>query len=197
MLWCFSFQTLASLVQFGSFWPRQRALNVKLNAFILSLPPVTTTSLWAEPSQRSQATYVERDATRYTLLHAYSCCFAAKMQLHGVFASELSNEYTLLVDAAKDMANVVRICGNLNFRTAPFFVAVCTTDKTSCYCPDLQSRSQPNWMTARRVLQREAQRLLQAGLDASSTRSDVDLLSAALESYAEMFPGLSRCCSTL
>lgn len=49
-------------------------------------------------------------------------------------------------------------------------------------------------MTARCVLQRETERLTDAGLGASSTRSDVDLLNAALDSHAEMFPGLSTHC---
>lgn len=51
------------------------------------------------------------------------------MQLHGVFAPELPNEYSLLVEAAKDMANVVRTFGNLTIRTAPFFAAVCPTNQ--------------------------------------------------------------------
>jgi len=46
------------------------------------------------------------------------------MQLHGAFASELASEYTLLVEAAKDTANVVRVCGNLTLYTTPFFIAV-------------------------------------------------------------------------
>ena len=46
------------------------------------------------------------------------------MQLHGTFASELPNEYSLLVEAAKDMANLVRVCANLTLHTAPIFIAV-------------------------------------------------------------------------
>jgi hypothetical protein len=51
------------------------------------------------------------------------------MQLHGVFASEMPNEYVLLVEAAKDMADVLRNFGNLIARTVPFFAAVCPINK--------------------------------------------------------------------
>lgn len=44
-------------------------------------------------------------------------------------------------------------------------------------------------MAARHVLQRETQRLMLAGLDASSTQSDVEILSAALDIHTDMFPG--------
>lgn len=111
-----------STAEFGSFWPRQRALNTKLNAFMLTLPPVTAISLYS--IEEGETTTRERDATRYALLHAYSGCFAAKIQLHGVFADELPSEHQLILEAAHDIANIIRLLGDLSPRAACFFAVV-------------------------------------------------------------------------
>lgn len=96
---------------------------------MIALPPVTATSL--DPAGQATISSTERDATRYALLHAYSGCFAAKIQLHGVFADELPSEYQLVLEAARDIANLVRALGDLGPKAACFFAVVRTARQCS------------------------------------------------------------------
>lgn len=98
-------------------------LDTKINSFLGSLPPVTAVSLRPD-SPSSRMTVNERDATRYALLHAYTACFAAKIQLHGVFADELPTEYPLVVEAARSIVNLIRVSEQINPRTTCFFLSV-------------------------------------------------------------------------
>lgn len=104
---------------------------------MIRLPPVTAASPWSETTATSTA---ETDATRYALVHAYSCYFAAKIQLHGVFADEAPAEYPLLIQAAKNIALVLRMIQDLNARNASFFVAVSGLEELDNRAPLKQAR---------------------------------------------------------